>query len=98
MAVARAMRRLLQVLEIKEEQAKLGLGSASGELRLLEQGRATAIERNRSGRRLVTASAGSGNLTDRWAGLEEAKAGDLRATFLMPRIANAELLVSTRRQ
>ena len=98
MAVARAMRRLLQVLEIEEEQARLALESAVGELRLLEQRWEAATERNRKGRRLITASAQSGSLTDRWAGLEEAQAGNRHAAQLMPRIAEAEVVVSLRRQ
>jgi hypothetical protein len=98
MAVARAMRRLLQVLEIEEEQAKLALESALGELRLLEQRWATAVERNRSGRQLVKASAQSGNLTDRWAGVEEARAGNRHAASLIPRIAEAEMALNAKRQ
>lgn len=98
MAVARAMRRLLKVLEIEEEQAKLALESAMGELKLLEHGWAAAVERNRAGRRLVTASAESGNLSDRWAGLEEARVGNRRAELLKPRIAEASLVVNTQRQ
>jgi hypothetical protein len=98
MAIARAMRRLLQVLEIEEEQAKLALESALSVLRLLEQRRAAAVERNRSGRQLVKASAQSGSLTDRWAGLEETQAGNRHAAFLMPRIAEAELVASVRQQ
>lgn len=98
MAVARAMRRLLQVLEIEEEQAKLALESAMGELRLLENRWAAAVERNRAGRRLVTASAESGSLSDRWAGLEEARIGSRRAELLKPRIAEAELVANTQRQ
>jgi hypothetical protein len=98
MAVTLAMRRLLQVLEIEEEQAKLALESALGELRLLEQRRAAAVERNRSGRQLVKTSAQSGILTDRWAGLEEALAGNRHAALLMPRIAEADMLVGERRK
>jgi flagellar export protein FliJ len=98
MAGSQALRRLLQVLEIEEEQAKLALEAAVGDLRLLEQSWAAAVERSRSGRQLVTASAGSGNLTDRWAGLEEARAGTRRASQLMPRIADAKSVVGARRQ
>ena len=98
MAVARAIRRLLQVLEIEEEQAKLALESALGELTLLKQRRATAVERNRGGRELVKTSARNGDLTDRWAGLEEALTGNRHAALLIPRIAEAELLVGARRQ
>jgi len=98
MADSQALRRLLQVLEIEEEQAKLALESAVGDLRLLEQRWAAAVERSRSGRQLVMASARSGNLTDRWAGLEEARVGTRRASQLMPRIAEAELVVNIRRQ
>lgn len=98
MAIARAMRRLLQVLEIEEEQAKLALESALGEFRLLQLRWVAAMERNRSGRQLVKASAQSGNFIDRWAGLEEARAGNRHAASLAPRIAEAELAANARRQ
>ncbi len=56
------------------------------------------VERARSGRRLVGASAHSGELPDRLAGLEETRAAGRHAAALKPRIAEAELDVVALRQ
>lgn len=98
MAVAPAIRRLLRVLEIEEEQARTALASAQGDLRLLEHRLNACAERNRRGRQLVVASATSGNLIDRWAGLEEARLSTSRVAFLKPRIPEAQMIVAARRQ
>ena len=97
MAVSRAMRRLLSVLEIQEEQYRAALASALADLRRLEEAMASAAMRDRGGRRLVTASADSGELADRLAGLEETHASRCCAAALMPRIAEAKLAAATRR-
>lgn len=98
MAGPKALARLLQVLEIEEEQAKIALESAVADHRLLEQRLNAAVERNRSGRRLIQASAASGDLTDRWAGLEESRLAGGHADRLKPMIKEAEVLVANRRQ
>ena len=68
MAVSRALRRLLRVLEIEEEQSRLALESAVGELGILEHSLTATRTRERSGRRLVISSAQSGELPDRGRG------------------------------
>ncbi len=78
MAVSRALRRLLRIRELEEEQSRLALESALGELNRLEASLAAAVERERRGRRLVKASAQTGELPDRLAGLEETRAADRR--------------------
>jgi hypothetical protein len=98
MAVSRALRRLLRIRDIEEEQGRLALESALGDLRHLENALAATVERARSGRRLVGTSAHSGELPDRLAGLEETRAADRRAAVLVPRIADAELDVVALRQ
>lgn len=98
MAVSRALRRLLRIRDIEEEQGRLALESALGELRHLENALAATVERARDGRRLAAASAYSGELTDRLAGLEETRAADRRAAVLSPRIADTELDVFALRQ
>ena len=70
MAVSRALRRLLRIRELEEEQCRLALEAAIGELSRLEHAMAATAERDRRGRRLVEASARSGELRDRLAGLE----------------------------
>lgn len=98
MAAARSLRRLLHVLELEEEQARQALEGAVNELRQIEAALASTVERERRGRRLVTASACSGELADRLAGLEEARWAKRRAAALATRIAAAELQAAARRQ
>jgi hypothetical protein len=97
-AVARTLRRLLRVLELEEEQAKGALEAALGELRRLEQKRLAAGARERRGRGLVVASARSGELADRLAGIEEARVARCAAGLLRERIAAAELQAAARRE
>jgi hypothetical protein len=91
MAVSRSLRRLLRIRDLEEEQGRLALESALGELRQLENALAASVERDRRGRRLVESSVRSGELPDRLAGLEETRAAGRRATALGPRIADAQL-------
>ncbi|MDR3751733.1 MAG: hypothetical protein P4K94_09640 [Terracidiphilus sp.] len=90
MAVSRALRRLLRIRDLEEEQCRLALDSAVGERNRLEYTLAATSERERRGRRLVAASAHSGELPDRLAGLEETRAAGRLAAVLVPRIAEAE--------
>lgn len=98
MAVSRALRRLLSVLELEEEQAHIALQRSLGELRRWEDARAVAIERERTGRRLVAASAGNGELLDRLAGIEEGRTGRRLAALLKIRIAEAARDALARRE
>ena len=98
MAVSRAMRRLLQVRELEEEQSKTALESALGDLKRLQAALAGTRERDRGGRKLVAASAGSDEVVDRLAGLEEIRAARRHAVALNPRIAQTEKAVTARRE
>jgi flagellar biosynthesis chaperone FliJ len=86
MAVSHALRRLLRIRELQEEQSRLALESALGELHRLEHALAANFERERRGRSLVQASAQTNQLTDRLAGLEETRSAILHAAALGPRI------------
>jgi hypothetical protein len=86
MAVSRALRRLLRIRDLEEEQSKLALESAVGELNRLEYALTATAERDRRGRRLVDASALSGELRDRLAGIEETRTAERHAAALEPRI------------
>lgn len=97
MAVSRAMHRLLRVREMEEELSRAALEKAMGELRRLEAVRKQAVERGRRGRLLVVVSAGTGEIADRIAGLEEICTAQRHVAALTPRIADAELVVSARR-
>jgi hypothetical protein len=98
MPVSRSLRRLLHIRNLEEEQERLALESALGDLRQLENALEATAVRARGGRRLVSASAHSGELEDRLAGLEETLAEGRHAAALKPRIADAELDVVTLRQ
>ena len=65
MAVSRAMLRLLQVLKIQEEECRAAMESARAELSRLQQALTRSVERERGGRRLVAASAATGEIADR---------------------------------
>ncbi len=97
MAVSRSMRRLLQVLEIQEEECRAAMVSARAELSRLEQALTRNVERERGGRRLVAASATTGEVTDRIAGIEETRTAKRVAVALAPRIREAEAAVNARR-
>jgi hypothetical protein len=91
MAVSRALRRLLNIRNIEEEQSRMALESARSELQRLEHALAATAERNRFGRRLVQTSARTGELPDRLAGIEDTNTANRHAAALAPRIADAEL-------
>jgi hypothetical protein len=106
MAVSRAMRRLLRVLEMQEEQARVQMELALADLRRLEQALNAAGERERAGRLLVKTSAAASALenaaaretTDRLAGVEESRMASRQAAALKPRIAGAGTTVNERRR
>jgi hypothetical protein len=96
MAVSRAMRRLLTVLEIQEEECRAAMELARAELKRLEQALTRSVERERGGRRLVAASAVTGEIVDRIAGIEETLVAKRIAKALVPRIAESESSVDLR--
>jgi len=89
MAVSRALRRLLRIRDLEEEQARLALESAAADLRHLQHAQAGAADRNRRGRSLVQVSARSGEFADRLAGIEESRAAARLGLALAPRVARA---------
>jgi len=104
MAVSSGLRRLLHVLELEEEQAKAALELTLSDLKRMQAARAAAEQRERGGRRLVAASAASGQgawadaKVDWFAGLEEMRAACRHRAALTPRIAQTELDVAARRE
>jgi hypothetical protein len=98
MAVSQAMRRLLRIRDIQEEQSRLTLESAMGELRRLEAAMVATTSMDRHGRRLVETSAHTGELEDRLSGIEEARTASRHATMLVPRIEAAETGVNLLRR
>ncbi len=98
MPVSRAMRRLLRVRDLLEEQSRQALESATGELSRLEDALDATVSQDRRGRLLVGTSAHSGELPDRLAGLEETRAAVRFREAVVPRIAAAQVEVSALRE
>lgn len=98
MAVSRAMRRLLQVLLIQEEACRASMESARAELKRLEFALSRNVERERGARRLVAASATTGEIADRIAGVEEARLAKRITAALESRLAESELAADDRRR
>jgi len=97
-SVSRAMRRLLHIRNLEEEQSRLALESALGELNRFEGERMAAVARDRRGRRLVEASAQTGQLPDRLAGLEETRSATRYIDVLEPTIVDKKNEVAELRQ
>jgi flagellar biosynthesis chaperone FliJ len=98
MAVAKSLSRLLDVLEIEEEQAKRAFQAAMVEYRQLERRMSAALHSEKSGRQLVSASAVNNSLTDRLAGLEQSKLSARHAAELKSRMERAAKLVAENRE
>lgn len=98
MAVSRGLRRLLRIRDLEEEQNRLALESAMGELHRMEIALAAAQTRERSGRRLVAASAETGEVCDRQAGLVESDAARRSASMIASRIAAGQMETARLRQ
>ncbi|HEY1803282.1 MAG TPA: hypothetical protein VGG45_02270 [Terracidiphilus sp.] len=98
MAVSRGLQRLFEVRALEEELSRAALEECLGTLRRLEAALRRAKERERDGRRQVTARAGSADVADRIAGLEETRAASRSAAALKPEIAEMEAEVAARRQ
>ncbi len=98
MGVSKALRRLLQIRGIEEEQRRLSLETALGELESLKLARQAAGEQERQGHALMETGATSGNIADRQAGLVEADAAQRRALVLAPRLVATEFETSERRR
>lgn len=98
MAVSLALRRLLRIRDIEEEQSRLALEASLGDLHQLQYALGATVERNRLGRRLVRSSASSGELTERLAGLEQSRAADRQELVVGARIRDVELKVASLRE
>jgi hypothetical protein len=84
------MRRLLHVRDVEEEQYRMALETALGAFHALEHARAVAIMRQHAGREFLSASALTGEITDRTAALVEVKFAVRCVTVLAARLADAE--------
>jgi len=98
LAVSKAIRRLLHLLNMEEEMHRRELESAQGELTQLESALMAAGQQERRGRQLVNSGVLSEDLPDRLTGLEEAHAGSRLGSFLQQHIEVAILQVNERRE
>jgi flagellar biosynthesis chaperone FliJ len=98
LAVSRTLERLRHIRDLEEEQHRLTLESATGQLRRLEAARLAAGETERAGRALVSSSANTGVLADRQGGLVQAEAAGRRAALLEHHLARAEAAIQQLRQ
>lgn len=98
MPVSRGLRRLLRVRELEEEQHRLALETAMSELHQLQDALSRAGDRGRQGRGLVIASAHSGEIADRLAGLEESRIAGRQTELLSDRLDAAESEVAELRE
>lgn len=89
MPVSTAMRRLLRIRHLEEEQRRVALESAAGELSLLEQALDSTHRRDAHGRRLIASSAGANDSTSRAAALEESRTASRHAVYLDAKIEDA---------
>ncbi len=98
MSVSCALRRLLRIRELEEEQSRNALDSAQGELVQLEAALNAARAREQFGRRLVSDSAWSGEPEDWFAGLAESRFAAHHAVALSDRIESVEPEIEELRQ
>jgi hypothetical protein len=98
MAISRALLKLVRIRDLEEEQCRVVLESALGDLNMLRRAQAGTVERDRRGRLLLNASAHSGELPDRLAGIEEMCAAIRLALVLAPRIEDTEQDVENLRE
>lgn len=97
MPVSRAMRRLLDVLELEETECRTAMEAARANLERLQQALRMGGERERRGRSLISASATTGDVADRIAGVQEIQRAKRIAAALIPQLGVAEAIVNARR-
>lgn len=97
MAVSNALKRLRQIRALEEEQQRLALESAVGELPRIEKALRAARERERAGRQRIATTAPSSDPADRVAAIVEMDVGRRDVSLLMRRLAAAEQWVADRR-
>ena len=98
MPVSAALRRLLRVRDLEEEQHRLALESALSDLHALEHALVLARAAERRGRARLASSAPASDPADRIAARVEFSSATRRTAALVPRIAAAEQEVSRLRR
>lgn len=98
MVSARTIERILSILQLQEDESRRALELALAELAQLKLALRATQQRERGGRNLVAASAKSGEIADRIAGMEESRSAARRAAALTFRIRAADDEVAALRQ
>jgi hypothetical protein len=83
---SRQFERIVRIRQLEEDESRRTLELAIAELAQLELALRAANERERAGRGLVAASASSGEIADRIAGMEESRSASRLALSLVLRI------------
>jgi hypothetical protein len=89
---------MLHIRQLEEDESRRVLDLSLAELAQLELALRAARQRERAGRSLVDASARSGEIVDRVAGMEESRSANRRAAALALRIRAAEDAAALLRQ
>jgi hypothetical protein len=98
MKSVRLTERIVGVRKIEEEQSRRSLELALAELAQLELALDAAGQRESAGRMLIAASAASGDVADRVAGIEESRSAARHTAALAARIRTAKDTVASLRQ
>jgi flagellar export protein FliJ len=89
MPISLAMRRLLRIRELEEEQSRIALETALGEMNRLKAALLRTAQHGQAARRLFASSVQSGDVTDRVACLQEMRAADNLTEVLSGKLATA---------
>lgn len=89
MPISPALRKLLRIRELEEEQSRIALETALGEMNRLKRALAGTAQSGQAARRLFASGVQSENLTDRVAGLQEMRAADHLAGALSRELVTA---------
>jgi flagellar export protein FliJ len=98
MSISPALGQLLRIRKLEEEQSRIALETALGELNRLKAALVATAQGERAGRRLIASSVRSGILTDRIAGLQEMDLADKLETALTRKLAKTEPEVARLRE
>jgi hypothetical protein len=89
MGSTRQIERVVRIRQLEEDESRRTLGLALAELAQLKLALCAANQKERDGRSLVAASASSGEIADRIAGMEEARSASRLGLALAARIRTA---------
>ncbi len=98
MGSRRQIERIVRIRQLEEDESRRTMELAIAELAQLELALRAAQQRDRAGRSLVAASASSGEIVDRIAGMEESRSAGRIGLSLALRIRTAGDVVATLRQ